>query len=181
MIAAHPVEVMGETWPSFGSLARYLGIGKKTVAGWVHAGRQDLLIAAVRARRRGCCPSMNKRSNVYSWKGRHYTGMSAIASAAKRDRRTIVHHLRVHGNLDRLGVGRGCHDNHQRKNQKPVSIMGRSWPSRAALAKYTGLPRKAVSKWVAEGQLDRIIIALMAADASVANEAMRHSHKEMAA
>lgn len=109
---------------------------------------------------------------VYLWRGREYVGMRAVARAAGVHHRSISYHLRVHGHLDRLGAGQ--------KRKAPQSAArgvvahGRAWPSRAALARDLGVSGPTISRWLAHHP-DRLLAALMAADARKTAAAMREA------
>ena len=75
--------------------------------------------------------------------------------------------LNKHGNLDRLGMGRGRHHTNRSggQNRKPVTLFGRQWSSRTALAAEAGHSISTVTRWLNRGDNDRLLVALMAADA----------------
>lgn len=96
------------------------------------------------------------------WRGTIYHGRRAVADAAQCNIKTVDYHLRVHGNLDKLGLAQ-----YRRNPQgaaKPVSIGGRHWPSHTALAADLGVSRTIVSRWI-NHHPERILSALMALEA----------------
>lgn len=103
---------------------------------------------------------------VYIWRGKTYLGIRAVARAAGVHHNTVHGHLERHGHLDRLGIGRQCNwPKIGRIKAKPFSLLGREWPSHRAMARDLGLTQSRLSRWIAEGRLDRIAIAMMHADA----------------
>ena len=112
---------------------------------------------------------------VYLWRDQTYLGQDAVALAAGVAPQTVADHLRVHGNLDRLGVGRGRHASHKAPASKPISDGSTEYPSIAAMARAAGVRPKTAQKWVRNGQRDRLLAALMAADARKTAAAMREA------
>lgn len=110
---------------------------------------------------------------VYIWRGQTYIGQEAVAAAAGVAPQTVADHLRVHGNLDRLGTGRGRHGNHASPAAKPLTVGPCSYPSIAAFALSVGVRPKAAQRWVRDGRADRLMAAQMAADARKAAAALR--------
>jgi len=105
------------------------------------------------------------RAGVYLWRDQTYIGQEAVALAAGVAPQTVADHLRVHGNLDRLGIGRGRHGNYAAQAAKPLTVGPCSYPSIAAFARAVGLKPKCVQRWVRNGRADRLMAAHMAADA----------------
>lgn len=105
------------------------------------------------------------RPNVYLWRGQTYIGAKAVAAAAGVAPHTVVSMLNKHGNLDRLGMGRGRHNTNRSggQNRKPVTLFGRQWSSRTALAADLGHSVSTVTRWINRGDSDRLLAALMAA------------------
>ena len=72
----------------------------------------------------------------------------------------------MYGNLDRIGASRG----HSKGGiKKGFGFMGRKWPSRAEFSRYVGLSDPMVRGWIRRGKADRILGALMKADAKAAS------------
>lgn len=85
-----------------------------------------------------------------------------MADAAQCNIKTIDYHLRVHGNLNKLGIAQ-----YRRNPQgaaKPVSVGDRHWPSHTALASDLGVSRTIVSRWI-NHHPERLLSALMTLDA----------------
>lgn len=76
---------------------------------------------------------------------------------------TISYHLTRHGNLDRAGIGKGNHGQ-QRGPGKPISMFGRAWPSRSAMARQLGMSDKLLRKWIAAGKSEAIYGAMIRAE-----------------
>lgn len=114
---------------------------------------------------------------VYLWRGREYHGMRAVAEAAGVTKSAVRYHLETHGNLDRLGAGqsRKGYPGWRSGNFAPVHKFGRYWPSQRALAREVGRPEGTVSWWIREGHDDRLLAALMAANARKTAAAMREA------
>jgi len=112
---------------------------------------------------------------VYLWRRQTYLGQEAVALAAGVAPQTVADHLRVHGNLDRLGVGRGRHTSHAAPASKPISDGSTEYPSIAAMARAAGVRPKTAQNWVRSGKADRLLAALMAADARKTADAMREA------
>jgi len=105
------------------------------------------------------------RPSIYLWRGKTYTGQRAVAEAAGVAEGTVSSHLRTHGHLDRLGLGRGRHGNSRPPRTRPIRIAGRSWPSIAAFARSVGMSPRTAQKAVRAGRGDKLLAALMTADA----------------
>lgn len=112
---------------------------------------------------------------VYLWRGQTYIGQVAVAAAAGVQPHTVSALLNRHGNLDQLGAGRGNHRSNRKggQNAVPVARFGRAWPSQAALAAELGVSPSTVQRWVATGEEDRLLAALMVADARKAANALK--------
>lgn len=123
------------------------------------------------------------RPNVYLWRGQIYIGARAVAAAAGVSPHTVISMLNKHGNLDRLGVGRGRHHTNRSggQNRKPVARFGRQWPSLTALAVEVGHSISTVTSWLNRGDDDRLLAALMAADARRAAPALTDRFNRRAA
>ena len=117
------------------------------------------------------------RPNVYLWRGQTYIGAQAVAAAAGVVPSTVISMLNKHGNLDRLGMGRGKHHTNRSggQNRKPVARFGRKWPSLTALADEVGHSISTVTRWLVRGDDDRLLAALMAADARRAAAALKQA------
>ena len=114
----------------------------------------------------------------YLWRGQTYLGQEAVAAAAGRAQNTVSSHLRRYGNLDRLGVGSGGSKPGQLDPAilgHPVRKFGRCWPSQRALARDAGRALTTVRGWLRHGHDDRLLAALMAADARRTEAAMREA------
>lgn len=117
------------------------------------------------------------KPGVYEWRGQTYIGQEAVAAAAGVTAHTVSALLNRHGNLDQLGVGRGNHRGKRRGggNAIPVDRFGRRWPSRASMAGDLGVSLSTVQRWIAAGDDDRLLAALMAADARKAAAALKRA------
>lgn len=96
------------------------------------------------------------------WRGKVYLSQKLVAKAAGVVPGTVACHLLRHGHLENLGIGRGRHCNHARTASKPIG----TWPSQAALARAAGIKPKALNKWVRHGKSEKILLAMMRADAT---------------
>ena len=94
--------------------------------------------------------------------GTIYISHGAAAKALGVSKRTIGYHLDTWGNLDRVGR-EAARLNASRR--RPITIGNRQWVSVALFADYIGHQRETVRNWVRKGDMDRIIGALMKADA----------------
>ena len=121
--------------------------------------------------------SDDPRAGIYLWRGREYVGMRSVARAAGVTKAAVRYHLERHGNLDRLGAGqsRKGYPGWRPGNIAPVDKFGRHWPSQRALAREVGRPEGTVSWWLRLGYDDRLLAALMAADARKTAAAMREA------
>lgn len=120
----------------------------------------------------------NKRGpqpGIYLWRDQTYIGQKAVALAAGVAPKTVAGHLRAHGNLDRLGVGRGRHASHAAPLSKPISDGRTQYPSIAAMARAAGVRPRTAQRWVRDGKHDRLMAALMAVDARKTAAAMREA------
>lgn len=105
---------------------------------------------------------------VRSMTGQNFPSQRAAGRELGVSGSTICYHLNAHGNLDRLGCPPGgaapgrC---------KPISVYGRTWPSNSALARYVGVRPQMLHNWIRRGQMDRLLAALMVADAAAARAA----------
>ena len=123
---------------------------------------------------------MSKRGpkpRVYEWRGKIYIGQAAVAKAAGVTPPTVSALLHKHGNLDRLGTGR---QNNWPKDGRgarrvPVARFGRSWGSATDLAREARRPLSTILYWLKHGHDDRLLAALMAADARRTAAAMREA------
>ena len=98
----------------------------------------------------------------YSWRGQIYMGQDAVAAAAGVGVTVVRYHLTRHGHLDFLGVGRGGNPaSHNNATGKPFQ----GYPSRAAAAQAIGVGKSTLTEWIRDGKADRILAALMAAQA----------------
>jgi len=115
------------------------------------------------------------RAGVYLWRDQTYIGQEAVALAAGVAVQTVQYHLLHHGNLDRLGVGHQCNWPKDGRGARkcPVAKFGREWPSISALARDIGKSEAQVRRWLNAGDDDRLLAALMAADARRTAAAMR--------
>lgn len=112
---------------------------------------------------------------VYLWRNRDYHGIRAVASAAGVTPHVVSYHLNRHGNLDRLGVGSQCGwpKDGRGARKRPVERFGRSWPSMSDLARHLGRPVTTIKLWLDTGDDDRLLAALMAADARKTRAALK--------
>lgn len=134
--------------------------------------RSSTRVAGDDAGREGsaACPprerDLSPCAGVYLWRGKTYLGLRAVAEASGCNMRTVQYHLARHGHLDHLGVGPGKGpDNRGYRGGKPVTVCGRTWPSRAAFARDLGVSWKTAWLYLKGGKLDRIMVRLMAAEA----------------
>lgn len=88
---------------------------------------------------------------------------NAAARALGVSGRGIAYHLNRYGDLSSVGRHRGAPRSGPRKS---VQIGDRSWPSRTALARYVGERPQAICKWIGRGDMDRLLGAIMRADAA---------------
>ena len=106
-------------------------------------------------------------AGIYVWRGQRYIGATAVALAAGVAPSDVFYHLRQHGHLDNLGCGKGGNQAEitRRRFSRPVTVMGRNFPSRRAFADHVGVSPRTISWWLANGRHDEILAALMASDA----------------
>lgn len=109
-----------------------------------------------------CLPVIGPDGTVYPSHG-------AAGAALGVSKRTIGYHLDRHGNLNRVGRV-AARQNHPMR--KAVTLAGRQWPSVALLADYLGLHHETVRRWRRVGDVERLLGALMKADAKAAQAEM---------
>ena len=97
--------------------------------------------------------------------GRRFRTQSEAAAALGVCKSTISNHLNRHGNLDRIGATPG---GRAPRRCKPIKIGPREWESNAALERYLGVRPGRVYDWLRRGDMERLMGALMAADARAA-------------
>ena len=91
-----------------------------------------------------------------------FKSQSAAARALGVSTSTISYHLNRHGDLSRIGKPRGGTTG---GNKVPVRIGPRTWPSRSDFFRYLGITEGVGRNWIRCGYADRLLAALMAADA----------------
>ena len=133
-----------------------------------------------------------KRSCAYSWSARvgvtwpkppsamrcpvrirdvDYPSVQAAAEAMGVNQSCVSRHLTAHGHADLVGTKRqgGQFGRRVLHLENPVVIGAREWPSRKALASYIGWHpgrvSRALGKAGTQAMLDRVLAAIMAADA----------------
>lgn len=119
---------------------------------------------------------MSPQPFTYQWRGQLYVGQKAVAEAAGVCEQTVCCHLAKHGNLDRLGVGRGNHSSHHVPEGKPISVLGIEFPSATAFARMVGVSPKAMQKRIRHGRWHLINASLrewQAGEAARADEALQ--------
>ena len=72
-------------------------------------------------------------TDTYIWNGRVYYGAKAVAEAAGVSTKTVSSHLERQGNLDTLGIGRGC------RPPRNLVWQGKTYTSVKELAKAAGV------------------------------------------
>lgn len=72
-------------------------------------------------------------TNPYIWNGQIYYGAKAVAEAAGVATSTVSSHLERQGNLDTLGIGRGC------RPPRHLVWQGKTYTSVKELAKAAGV------------------------------------------
>lgn len=102
--------------------------------------------------------------------GTIYPSHAAAAAALGVSNRTIGYHLDRHGNLNRVGRV-AARQNHPMR--RAVTLAGRQWPSVALLADYLGLHHETVRRWRRLNDVERLLGALMKADAKSARSRMQ--------
>ena len=109
---------------------------------------------------------------VYLWRNREYHGIRAVCRASGMSVGAVMAHLDRHGHLDRLGrrLSGG-----NVTSRRPVETFGRHWPTMTDLARYVGRPVTTVKVWLDNGDDDRLLAALMAADACRAAAALKQA------
>ena len=122
-------------------------------------------------------PKPGPQPGVYLWRGQTYIGQAAVARAAGVKLHTVTSHLTRYGNLDRLGEGVRCNwpKDGRGARRVPVTRFDRTWGSMTDLARDAGRPLSTVRDWLAKGYDDRLLAALMAADARKTTAAMREA------
>lgn len=135
-----------------------------------HGCRCDICREAARAydreywRRRGRQP----KDNPCEKDGMEFATQRAAAAALGVSKSTITAALNRHGDLSRIGKGRG----HSKGGRKiPVKVGPREWPSRKALAEWLGISEDTVRGWIRRGNVERLIAAVMQEDARRARAA----------
>ena len=132
--------------------------------------RTVYLAATVQYRRECGMRPMNETGNPCEKDGILYPSQRAAARALGITDSAVEYHLARYGNLDRVGgprshtKGGGC---------VPIKLAGREWPSRVAFADWLGVPITTVRGWLRRGDTDRLMGALMKADAKAAALQMR--------
>ncbi|HUH39358.1 MAG TPA: hypothetical protein VL024_00665 [Castellaniella sp.] len=119
--------------------------------------------------------SKRNQPGVYLWRGKTYIGQEVVARAAGVTGPTVAAHLSRYGNLDLLGVGRGNHGKQRATASRPITIGGREYPSIKDCALAHGIRPGTAQRWVRDGRHDRLLAALMAADARKTADAMREA------
>ena len=109
-------------------------------------------------RRRGRLP----RGNPCEKDGVIYPNQAAAARALGVSKSAISLALSLNGDLSRIGKSRSHGEGGK---LVPIRIGGREWPSRAALIKYLGLPAGRVRGWIRRRDIERLMVALITADA----------------
>ena len=94
--------------------------------------------------------------------GQYFRSQVDCAHANGVTVQTLCYHMRTHGNLDRMGVGRGGRDN--KGKSKPVRIDGRTWASQLQLAIYLGVSALKVSRWIRANDMERLRAEIYRAD-----------------
>lgn len=90
-------------------------------------------------------------TDFYEWNGQTYRGAKAVAEAAGVSPKTVYSHLAQAGQLDRLGVGRGC------RLPRLLSWQGKTYASVKAIADAAGVSISYVYRLIAEdGHLERL-------------------------
>lgn len=128
---------------------------------------RSVAIAAVTRYRRECgIRPVSEICNPCEKDGTVYASQRAAAHALGVCDSTIEYHLSKYGNLDRVGGSRA----HTKGGPRvPVKIGGREWPSRPEFAAYLGVPVTTLRGWLRRNDHQRIMGALMKADANAAN------------
>lgn len=137
-----------------------------------HKCRCEICVSFIRAydreywRRRGRQP----KGNPVEHDGVTYPTQADAARTLGVSTSAICAALNADGDLSRIGKTRG-HSKGGRKN--PVRIGPRVWPPRKALAAYLGESEDTVRGWFRRGCMERLIAAVMRADAREAAQARR--------
>ena len=123
--------------------------------------------ASVTRYRRSCgVRPIGETGNLCEKDGVIYPSQSEAARALGVAESTIAYHLTKYGNLDRVGAPRA---HSKGGGAKPVRIGHREWPSRPEFASYLGVRVTTLRGWLRRGDMQRIMGALMKADAQAAN------------
>lgn len=81
-------------------------------------------------------------TKVWTWRDQDYFGASDLAAAVPCDVRTVYKHMRIHGNLDRLGSGSGAgkQNGHDQRTAVKIELDGNTheWTSIRAMARGIG-------------------------------------------
>lgn len=72
-------------------------------------------------------------TDLYEWNGQTYRGAKAVAEAAGVATSTVSSHLERQGNLDTLGIGRGC------RPPRNLVWQGKTYTSVKAVAEAAGV------------------------------------------
>lgn len=105
------------------------------------------------------------RGNPVSSEKGTFPSQAAAAKAHGVSERTIGYHLDQYGDLSRLGK---TFRRPRATRARRITIGPRSWPSIALLADYVGSPPETVRGWLRRNDRQRLLAALMAADARAA-------------
>ncbi len=97
--------------------------------------------------------------------GRRFRTQTEAAAALGVNKGTVSYHLNRYGNLDRIGNTPG---GRAPRRCKPIQVGTRTWESNAALERYLRVRPGRVYDWLRRGDMDRLIAALMRADAAAA-------------
>ncbi len=95
------------------------------------------------------------------WRGQSFPSIAALSRASGMSVPAIHHHLKAHGNLDRLGCGRRGRVGNRSKS-KPVTVGPCQWQSRTALARDIGVSIRTITNWLSEDASPRQRERLMA-------------------
>lgn len=123
-------------------------------------------------------PLVRGTSCPVSAKGKVYPSARAAARALKVCESTVIKHLREYGHLELVGKLRaGAKKGAKPRNRKPITVGGRTFQTRRELAAYVGYTEQYLSRVLSgrdgQGPMERLIAAVMRADAQQANQRMR--------